>query len=820
MMALRPQATDIVKSPFSLLLKALGASLLSLGFVGCLTPSFQLDPVDGVSCENFRIDGDESDIDCGGDHCDPCKLGRTCRADIDCQNESCVSGKCAEPSCADDKLNQDETDIDCGGACGANCRVDERCEADDDCDSGSCRAQRCVEASCSDGAQNNGETDEDCGGSLCKGTCEIGLRCKTNSDCLQPDDSAGANRGMAQCVESDLDGELRCELACPVRRGDCDSSAANGCETNTDADLNHCGACGEGCAPENATKAHCEFGVCQVDECKDGYEDCDPDVPGCESNLATDPDHCGSCETDCSDTNGKDSCKEGLCGITCDEGFKDCDAETNPGKNGCETNIFANINNCGDCAADGGKVCEGDPGNNIFPVCLDGDCETVDCSGYDEGMAACDGDGKCNDLLSTTANCGGCGLECLVENGEPECAAADDAYACKVKSCDSNFANCDGNEVDCEVDVRTNARHCGGCTGKGGVDCAALAEDSAKHVVTAACQSRACTIVSCAPGWIDCDGKTENGCEVSVSSTEHCGGCLPSDPVQGSGKDCSAVYPDATSLSCEEGLCEVDCGTGLCPDATGICNVSLGGVQACRTCGEVCTAGEGTFATCSTTNGCQVIYPVQVVQNKSAYNSAGTDAPPLSLTFDLGSGPSRGLVILASTAGSATMTYGSTTITPIASAQVPNHTGYVHVAFINDAALGSAGSKTVTVSSEWGGKVLSILELNNVAQGAARDTNILTGSGCATNITQLTDVSTRGSLVAAALHVQFNGGVSGTPSGSLTELIDQYAPEQLNGMNGYRANVDANVTVGWNVSGSCWNSALITASFNPRVASP
>jgi hypothetical protein len=145
----------------------------------------------------------------------------------------------------------------------------------------------------------------------------------------------------------------------------------------------------------------------------------------------------------------------------------------------------------------------------------------------------------------------------------------------------------------------------------------------------------------------------------------------------------------------------------------------------------------------------------------------------------------------------------------------------VVLAFVNDAALGAAGTKTVTVGSTWGGKVVTLLELNNVAQTAPRDTNLKTGSGCATSLTQLTDVSLPDSLVVAALHLQRDSELSGVPVG-LTEAYDKFAGAdgQLTGLMGYEVEIDQNVTIGWNVTASCWNYALATASFNPRVVSP
>jgi hypothetical protein len=805
-MAQRPKAT--LRQEFRKHIAcALGVGLGSVFLSGCLTPDFKLDPES--SCSSKTIDGDETDVDCGGS-CKPCKVGRNCRADIDCENESCVGGKCADPSCLDDKLNQDETDIDCGGVCGATCRIDDRCQENEDCASGACRGGRCVEASCSDGVKNNAETDVDCGGSLCRGTCEVGQLCNTNADCLQP--KAGTDMGTAQCLESDEDGEKRCVLVCPVRRGDCDGLAENGCETNTDTSQNHCGACGQACDPANAALAHCEAGLCQIDECQDGFDDCDPDVPGCETDLRNDPDHCGSCEIDCSDRNGQDTCEDGVCGIICDEGYEDCDAKENPGKNGCETNVRTNVNNCNGC----GNVCPGEPEEGIFPVCSKGTCDTVDCSMY-AGLAACDGDGVCDDSLVSPEHCGGCGLECIVENGTPGCSFEAGVYECTVKECDENYADCDGAPVDCEVDTRTNTRHCGGCAGDGGVDCTTLVEDPSKHVASVACQKSACTITACAPGWADCDAKADNGCEASLSSGGRCGGCLATDKNAGAGKDCRVALPDAPDVACNEGTCEAVCDAGLCATATGVCEIQLGTAEACRACGEVCQAPEGTYPACSSANGCQIIYPVEVVQDKSAYNTSATDAPDLTLSFELGSGPGRGLVILGNSAGSSTLFYGSTEITPFAKEAIPDHSGFVMIAFLNEAALGAPGQKTVTMKSAWGGKALTILELNNVAQGSARATTVTYGVNCRAIITGAPAVSTRGSLVAAALHVQFDGAVSGSPLGGIKESMGQYAPEQLNALHGYRAQVDSTATVGWNVSATCWRYRLLAASFNPRV---
>jgi hypothetical protein len=52
-------------------------------------------PIDaGPSCENERLDGDETDVDCGGS-CEPCAPGARCVADDDCSLGRCAAGSCA-----------------------------------------------------------------------------------------------------------------------------------------------------------------------------------------------------------------------------------------------------------------------------------------------------------------------------------------------------------------------------------------------------------------------------------------------------------------------------------------------------------------------------------------------------------------------------------------------------------------------------------------------------------------------------------------------------------------------------------------------------
>jgi hypothetical protein len=113
---------------------------------GCpfaVTDRYSREPPDAVElCGDEQLDGDESDVDCGGPDCNPCMLDRRCRVDRDCLSNVCASGSCAREGCSDGRQDGRETDEDCGGAC-APCAVGDACLLDADCVSGSCLAGVC-----------------------------------------------------------------------------------------------------------------------------------------------------------------------------------------------------------------------------------------------------------------------------------------------------------------------------------------------------------------------------------------------------------------------------------------------------------------------------------------------------------------------------------------------------------------------------------------------------------------------------------------------------------------------------------------------------
>jgi hypothetical protein len=51
-------------------------------------------PPPAPSCTDGKLDGDETDVDCGGPSCSPCKVDQACTQAGDCATQSCLKGFC------------------------------------------------------------------------------------------------------------------------------------------------------------------------------------------------------------------------------------------------------------------------------------------------------------------------------------------------------------------------------------------------------------------------------------------------------------------------------------------------------------------------------------------------------------------------------------------------------------------------------------------------------------------------------------------------------------------------------------------------------
>ncbi|MBL8680772.1 MAG: hypothetical protein JNK05_16455 [Myxococcales bacterium] len=323
--------------------------------------------------------------------------------------------------------------------------------------------------------------------------------------------------------------------SCVAGFGDCDRNPDNGCEERLDSNA-HCGACGRRC--EGATP-NCVGGMC-VSGCASGQLRCDGLCVDVQSNDA----HCGACGRRCGAVaNGRTQCSNGMCDLRCSPGFGNCD---NNIATGCEASLETNAN-CGRCMAPcgAGSTCNatlrscqasctgtdcggacidttssishcGACGNvcptlaNAVPGCTAGRCQSNCAAGYGD----CDANpanGCEAQLSSNAAHCGACGRPCSFPNATASCVGG----ACVLGTCNSGFANCDGNPANgCETNTQTSADNCGGC----GRVCA-LAN------AMAACSAGACVLGPCVPNFGNCDGIPANGCEQSLRTLFHCGEC-------------------------------------------------------------------------------------------------------------------------------------------------------------------------------------------------------------------------------------------------------------------------------------------------------
>ena len=117
-----------------------GRSVISIGFQAHLRPCATGACTDGLPfdhCFDRLLDGDETDLDCGGS-CQRCEPNATCVRGEDCESTVCDTGRCGPASCFNGARDGFEGDIDCGGDCVADCANGQRCYSDLDCASGQC----------------------------------------------------------------------------------------------------------------------------------------------------------------------------------------------------------------------------------------------------------------------------------------------------------------------------------------------------------------------------------------------------------------------------------------------------------------------------------------------------------------------------------------------------------------------------------------------------------------------------------------------------------------------------------------------------------
>ncbi|MDH5492106.1 MAG: putative metal-binding motif-containing protein [Myxococcales bacterium] len=241
-----------------------------------------------------------------------------------------------------------------------------------------------------------------------------------------------------------------------------------------------------------------------------------------------------------------------------------------------------------DCVTD---FSVGLPGPICAPLgercCVDADGDLhgtgVGCLGID-----------CNDD-DTTVNssamelCDGLDNECngTVDDGDPDLMCPRGAHvaaegcvsgACEIASCEPGWDDCNGLREDgCETPLDTTV-DCGGC----GTSCAL------PNALTT-CASGSCGIASCEPGFGDCDGDPSNGCETALNTVDNCGVC---------GGVCLRpnAIPDCSTGTCRIGSCNPNWDNCNGNDTDG-CETTTANNLNCGGCGILCNPANG-FGDC------------------------------------------------------------------------------------------------------------------------------------------------------------------------------------------------------------------------------
>lgn len=309
----------------------------------------------------------------------------------------------------------------------------------------------------------------------------------------------------------------------------------------------HCGMCGRACHDGE----QCVGGTCTL-TCPPGSTEC----RGSCVRLDTNERHCGRCDNQCEPrSHGTAVCVSAECGVVCLEGYGDCNGSLD---DGCETDLANTLMHCGGC----GRVCRLP---NADSECRRGTCviQNQKCL---EGFADCDhiaANGCEVNIDTNRGRCGGCGVSCAA------------GQVCEAGMCVSHNPVCDGGmacgfDGAC-VDTESSVENCGAC----GQPCVVANG-------TARCEGGQCEVAACSPGWRDCDGRSDNGCETNINSPEHCGSCERSCQ-SGSRGHAVCVMGVCQPLRCDEGYADCD------RDPSNGCEAQLSSDPAnCGTCGRAC----------------------------------------------------------------------------------------------------------------------------------------------------------------------------------------------------------------------------------------
>ncbi len=339
-------------------------------------PQKDADTLDGDALDAAA---DQSDVRVRRDTDGRCVTSADCVDTVGTPACDTAAGRCVRCTAAEDSCPADEHCDDAAHLCVPGCRSDEGCNSGGG-DAGRMRycnvaTRACVaclrDEHCVRGYCENGgcvpwcEPDRGCGPSqtCCTRTCADLMSNPMHCGACGAACPAAA-RALATCVSG------ACSLRCEAGFADCNMSAADGCEVNTRTAANNCGGCGTVCPSRPNAGPACVAGACSV-TCNAGFGNCNlrPD-DGCEIDTRASNSNCGACGAICTArANANAACSGGMCRQTCVAPFVDCNGNS---ADGCETDVTANVANCGAC----GRTC------GFLQGCAANDCSYTGLVSY------------------------------------------------------------------------------------------------------------------------------------------------------------------------------------------------------------------------------------------------------------------------------------------------------------------------------------------------------------------------------------------------------------------------------------------------------
>ncbi|MBW2456154.1 MAG: hypothetical protein JRI68_16665 [Deltaproteobacteria bacterium] len=298
-------------------------------------------------------DDDAGNVCDGLGHCVECITADDCPGSMDCQALECVG-----TACDDTEMNGDETDVDCGGSC-PPCENGDNCLVADDCVSKFCDGDSTC-AACTGNTDCAGATDTWCDNGLCVDQKQDGTACGDDGECVNGHCADGL------CCDTDCVGECRaCAASISGGSDGVCTFIPLGQDPETECNQGEhcqgdgtCGTCGIATTPTGGTcpgvcSGGCANDVCVIDcgttNCKNGTVACPagfacevqcPGLQDCQGATIDCP-AAHACTVDCA---GTQSCKgaaincssDGPCSVSCSNANQACQsAVVTCGTNAC-----------------------------------------------------------------------------------------------------------------------------------------------------------------------------------------------------------------------------------------------------------------------------------------------------------------------------------------------------------------------------------------------------------------------------------------------------------------------------------------------------